>query len=318
MNNSDKIYVAGHQGMVGSSIQRELHSRGFNNLLTRSRDELNLVDQKAVNNFFYEEKPAFVILSAAKVGGIYANDTYPADFIYQNIMIQANIIHAAFENNIDRLLFLGSSCIYPKHAKQPITEDSLLSGQLEPTNEPYAIAKIAGIKLCESYNRQHNTDFRSVMPSNLYGPNDNFSSKNSHVVPALIGRFHEAKVNNKNSVNVWGSGLIKREFLYVDEMAKASLFILNLDKKDYQKIIDPTLSHINIGSGVDISIKDLAELIKSEVDYKGEIFFDSSMPDGPPQKLLDITKLDDLGWRSSTSLEEGLKMTYKYFLETIN
>ena len=301
--------------MVGSSIYRNLKKKGFTNLITRSHKELDLLSQSSVKEFFNQEKPDYVILAAAKVGGIYANNTFPADFIYQNIMIQANVIHAAYKNKIKRLLFLGSTCIYPKLAEQPMSEDALLTGLLEPTNEPYAIAKIAGIKLCESYNRQYGTDFRSVMPTNLYGINDNFSSINSHVIPALIKRFHEAKINNYDKVTVWGSGRAMREFLFVDDMAMASLFVLDLDDDIYQENIEPTLSHINIGSGQDFSIKQVAEIIKDITNFKGRIEFDPSKPDGAPRKLTNINKLEKMGWKKSIDLKLGLKITYEWFLK---
>lgn len=315
MNFSDKIYIAGHQGLVGSAIVRQLESRGFDNLIVRTHQELDLTNQVEVQAFFKEENPDYVILAAAKVGGIYANNTYPADFIYQNIMIEANVIHSAYETKVKRLLFLGSTCIYPKESVQPMPERALLAGQLEPTNEPYAIAKIAGIKLCESYNRQHGTDFRSVMPTNLYGINDNFHPENSHVIPALIRRFHEAKINHKSEVAVWGTGNALREFLYVDDMANASLFILELDKEVYQASTKPMLSHINIGTGIDVSIQEVAEIIKQIVEYKGQIIFDRSKPDGAPRKLTNVSRLASLGWRHTTNITEGLKKTYHWYLQ---
>ncbi len=313
MNSNDKIYIAGHTGLVGSAIVRRLKKDGFNNLLTRSHKDLDLTNQGKVTDFFRNEKPDYVILAAARVGGIYANNTYPADFIYQNMMIEGNIIHSAFENNIKRLLFLGSTCIYPKEAEQPMPEDALLTGLLESSNEPYALAKILGIKLCESYNRQHDTDFRSVMPTNLYGINDNFHPDNSHVIPGLMRRFHEAKINNDSKVEVWGSGNAMREFLYVDDMAEASLFVLNLDKKIYQANTKPMLSHINVGTGQDITIKKLSEIMKEVVGFNGELFFDTSKPDGSPRKLIDTSLLSNLGWNYSTKLEEGLVQTYKWY-----
>ena len=313
MNSNDKIYIAGHTGLVGSAIVRRLKKDGFNNLLTRSHKDLDLTNQGKVTDFFRNEKPDYVILAAARVGGIYANNTYPADFIYQNMMIEGNIIHSAFENNIKRLLFLGSTCIYPKEAEQPMPEDALLTGLLESNNEPYALAKILGIKLCESYNRQHDTDFRSVMPTNLYGINDNFHPDNSHVIPGLMRRFHEAKINNDSKVEVWGSGNAMREFLYVDDMAEASLFVLNLDKKIYQANTKPMLSHINVGTGHDITIKKLSEIMKEVVGFNGELFFDTSKPDGSPRKLIDTSLLSNLGWNYSTKLEEGLVQTYKWY-----
>ena len=318
MNLDDKIYIAGHRGLVGSSIVRKLESRGFSNLITRTQNELDLTNQVCVKKFFKKIKPDYVILAAAKVGGIHANNTYPADFIYNNIMIEANVINSAFENNVKRLLFLGSSCVYPKLVEQPMREDALLTDALEPTNEPYALAKIAGIKLCESYNRQHGTDFRSVMPTNLYGINDNFHSDSSHVIPALIKRFHNAKVNNNKEVTVWGSGKAMREFLYVDDMAEASLFIIELDEEIYKANTKPMLSHINIGTGVDVTIQELAEFTKKVVGFKGEIVFDINKPDGSPRKLIDISCLSNLGWNYNTNLKDGLKKTYKWYLAQQN
>jgi GDP-L-fucose synthase len=315
MNLNDKIYIAGHNGLVGSAIFRLLQKQGFNNILTRSRDELNLTNQKQVNNFFKKEKPDYVILAAAKVGGIHANNIYPADFIYQNLMIETNVINSAYENKVKRLLFLGSTCIYPKNVKQPMNEDALLTNVPEPTNEPYAIAKIAGIKLCESYNRQYGTDFRSVMPTNLYGINDNFHPENSHVIPGLMRRFHDAKINNDHEVKVWGSGNAMREFLYVDDMAEASIFILNLDLKTYQANTQPMLSHINVGTGQDITIRELSEIMKDVVGYNGKLSFDTTKPDGTPRKLIDVSRLSNMGWKYSTNLKEGLKITYEWFLK---
>ncbi len=317
MNKTDKIFIAGHRGLVGSAILRQLQNRGFKNILTKKRNELDLCSQSDVNSFFSIEKPDYVILAAAKVGGIYANNTYPADFIYQNLMIEANIIHASYKYNAKRLLFLGSSCIYPKNASQPMKESSLLSDVLESTNEPYAIAKIAGIKLCESYNRQYGTDFRSVMPTNLYGINDNFHPNNSHVIPALMQRFHSAKITNKNEVIIWGTGKPMREFLYVDDMANASIFIMDLDKKDYIQNTKPMLSHINVGTGKDISIKEVAELMKDIVGFKGEVNYDTSMPDGPSRKLIDISLITNLGWNHTTSLSDGLKKTYDWYVSEV-
>ena len=313
MNLSDKIYIAGHTGLVGSAIVRNLESQGFTNLIIRTHKELDLTNQFQVDDFFKQEKPDYVILAAGKVGGIHANNTFPADFIYQNIMIEANVIHSAHASQVKRLLFLGSTCIYPKAVKQPMKEDALLTNVLEPTNEPYALAKIAGIKLCESYNRQYDTDFRSVMPTNLYGINDNFHSVDSHVIPGLLRKFHEAKVNNENEVLVWGTGKAMREFLYVDDMAAASLFVLNLDKKVYQSNTKPMLSHINIGTGKDITIRKLAETIKEVVGYNGKISFDSSKPDGIPRKLIDTSRLSDMGWKYTVDLKEGLKTTYQWY-----
>ncbi len=310
---NQKIYVAGHQGLVGSAIIRALKSNGYFNIVSRSHQELDLTNQTAVNRFFEEEKPNQVYLAAAKVGGIHANDTYPAEFIYQNLMIEANVIHAAYKSNVKKLLFLGSSCIYPKETEQPIKEEALLSGYLEPTNEPYAIAKIAGIKLCESYNRQYGTDYRSVMPTNLYGPGDNYHPENSHVIPALIRRFHEAKELNNPVVRVWGTGLPRREFLHVDDMAEASMFVMNLDEAMYKSHTNLMQNHINVGFGSDISIKELAELIKKTVGYKGAISFDDSKPDGTSRKLIDSSCINNLGWNARLDLETGLMRTYDDF-----
>jgi len=311
-----KIYIAGHRGMVGSAIARQLKTESCQ-LITKSRSDLDLTNQQQVNEFMVREKPDQIYLAAAKVGGIHANNTYPADFIYQNLMIQANIIHAAHQNNIQKLLFLGSSCIYPKAVKQPMQEEALLTDTLEPTNEPYAIAKIAGIKLCESYNRQHNTDYRSVMPTNLYGPGDNYHPENSHVIPALIRRFHQAKENHQPSVVIWGSGTPYREFLYVDDMAAASIYIMNLDRETYQQQTKPMLSHINVGTGQDLTIKQLAETIAKVTNYSGKIEFDTTKPDGPPRKLMDSTRLNNLGWRPTIELEQGLTLAYKHYLQTL-
>lgn len=318
IESKDKIYIAGHNGLVGSAIVRLLLEKGFNNLVTRSSNELDLTNQAQVQSFFQEERPDFVILAAAKVGGIYANNTFPAEFIYQNLMIEANVINSAYENKVKRLLFLGSTCIYPKAAEQPMQESDLLTNVLEPTNEPYALAKISGIKLCESYNRQYGTDFRSVMPTNLYGINDNFHPNNSHVIPGLMKRFHDAKVNNDREVTVWGTGKAMREFLYVDDMAEGSLFVLNLDKNIYQANTNPTLSHINVGTGKDITIKELAETMKDVVGFEGKLFFDTSKPDGAPRKLIDVNKLSKLGWNYSINLKEGLKKTYQWYLSKDN
>jgi GDP-L-fucose synthase len=313
MDLKDKIYIAGHCGLVGSAIVRQLESRGFTNLLMRTHKELDLTNQAHVQAFFKKEKPNYVILAAGKVGGIYANVTYPADFIYKNIMIEANVVSAAYENRVKRLLFLGSSCIYPKAVEQPMREDALLTDVLELTNEPYALAKIAGIKLCESYNRQHGTDFRSVMPTNLYGVNDNFHPENSHVIPALMRRFHEAKVNGDVEVAVWGTGKAMREFLYVDDMAEASLFVLELDEKTYQANTKSMLSHINVGTGKDVTIKEVAEAMKEIVGFKGNLTFDTTKPDGPPRKLIDVSRLSSMGWKYSIDLEKGLKKTYEWY-----
>lgn len=310
-----KIFVAGHKGMVGSAICRNLERDKNYSILTVSRDELNLLSQIAVQDFLNHEKPDAVILAAAKVGGIYANNKYPAEFIFENLQIQNNIIHGSHLADIPELLFLGSSCIYPKLASQPISEDELLKGILEPTNEPYAIAKIAGIKMCESYNRQYYRDYRSIMPTNLYGPGDNFHPKNSHVLPALILRFHEAKINGDREVVVWGSGKPKREFLHVDDMAAASIFVMELNKKVYQNQTKPMQSHINIGSGNDVSICKLAETISQVVGFEGEIKFDESKPDGPPRKLMNVDILEKLGWKQEISLQEGIRKTYEWFID---
>ena len=315
MDLNDKIYIAGQRGLVGSAIVRQLEERGFTNLLMRTHKELDLANQAQVQSFFQQEKPDYVILAAAKVGGIHANNTYPADFIYQNMMIEANVINSAYENKVKRLLFLGSTCIYPKAVEQPMREDALLTDVLEPTNEPYALAKIAGIKLCESYNRQHGTDFRSVMPTNLYGINDNFHPENSHVIPALMRRFHEAKANNDAEVVVWGTGNAMREFLYVDDMASASLFVLELDKQTYQDNTQPMLSHINVGTGKDVAIREMAETMKEVVGYEGKLTFDITKPDGAPRKLIDITRLKKMGSNYSVELEKGLYKTYKWYKE---
>jgi len=314
MDFKDKIYIAGHRGLVGSAIVRQLESRGFTNLLMRTHKELDLTNQVQVQTFFEQEKPDYVILAAAKVGGIHANNTYPADFIYQNMMIEANVINSAYENKVKRLLFLGSTCIYPKAVEQPMREDALLTSVLEQTNEPYALAKIAGIKLCESYNRQHGTDFRSVMPTNLYGINDNFHPENSHVIPALMRRFHEAKINNDAEVAVWGTGNAMREFLCVDDMAAASLFILELDEETYQANTQPMLSHINVGTGKDVTIREMAKTMKEVVGFKGNLTFDTTKPDGSPRKLIDVSRLSNMGWKYSIDLEGGLKKTYKWYL----
>jgi GDP-L-fucose synthase len=309
-----KIFVAGHQGMVGSAIVRQLQMCNDVELVLRTRKELDLTDQQAVSNFFAEEKIDEVYLAAAKVGGILANNTYPADFIFENLMIQCNIIHSAFIAGIQKLLFLGSSCIYPKLAEQPMSESALLTGTLEPTNEPYALAKIAGIKLCESYNRQHGCDYRSVMPTNLYGQNDNFHPENSHVIPALLRRFHEAKIDGDTKVVAWGSGNPKREFLYVDDMASASIHVMNLAKNIYDQHTEPMLSHINVGTGVDCTIRELVVTVAKVVGFKGDIEFDATKPDGAPRKLMNVERLKSLGWVYETSLENGLNNTYNWFL----
>ena len=310
-----KIFVAGHSGMVGSAICRQLQTQADVEIITRTRDQLDLCDHSMVQQFMKSERPDEVILAAAKVGGIHANNTYPAEFIYQNLQIQNNVIHAAHLNDVQKLLFLGSSCIYPKQVEQPMQEGALLTGILEPTNEPYAIAKIAGIKMCESYNRQYGRDYRSVMPTNLYGPGDNYHSENSHVVPALIRRFHEAKESNLEQVTVWGTGTPKREFLYVDDMAEASLFIHNLDSAKYKANTKPMLSHINVGTGVDVTIKELAKTIMEVVRFTGNLVFDTSKPDGTMRKLVNVERLDLLGYSAATSLRSGLELVYADFLE---
>ena len=316
---SQTIYVAGHRGMVGSAIVRNLQAKGFNNIVTRTHAELDLTNQAAVQQFFEIERPDQVYLAAAKVGGIHANNTYPAEFIYDNLMVQNNVIHHAFLAGVKKLLFLGSSCIYPKLASQPMSEDALLTGKLEPTNEPYAIAKIAGIKMCESYNRQygssHGVDYRSVMPTNLYGPGDNYHPENSHVIPALIRRFHEAKVSNAPEVVIWGTGTPKREFLYVDDMAAASVFVMDLDKKTYDQHTEPMQSHINVGYGSDVTIGELAKAVGEAVGYQGKIGFDSTKPDGAPRKWMDSSRLNKLGWQPKVDLQEGLVLAYAEMLK---
>jgi GDP-L-fucose synthase len=318
-----KIYVAGHRGMVGSAIVRQLLAQGLapSGLITRTHTELDLANQLAVQQFFSQEKPTQVYLAAAKVGGIHANNTYPADFIYQNLMMQANVIEVAFRNGVQKLLFLGSSCIYPRMAQQPMREDALLTGTLEPTNEPYAIAKIAGIKLCESYNRQfgasHGVDYRSVMPTNLYGPGDNYHPENSHVIPALIRRFHEAKLANVPSVAIWGTGTPRREFLYVDDMAAASVHVMQLPKAAYDQHTSPMQSHINVGSGSDVTITEVAQAIAQTIGYSGTIQFDTTKPDGAPRKLMDSSRLNALGWQAKVGLHEGLAVAYQNFLAAL-
>jgi GDP-L-fucose synthase len=309
-----RIFVAGHNGMVGSAIVRQLLAGGNCEVVTRSRAELNLLDQSAVAEFFANEKFDQVYLAAAKVGGIVANNTYPADFIQDNLLIQCNVIGSAFASGVRELLFLGSSCIYPKLAEQPMAETALLTGTLEPTNEPYAIAKIAGIKLCESYNRQHGVDYRSVMPTNLYGENDNFHPQNSHVIPAMMRRFHEAKLNGDSEVAVWGTGTPMREFLHVDDMAAASVFVMDLDSQTYQDSVHPMLSHINVGTGVDCTIAELALTIADVVGFEGDVTFDTTKPDGAPRKLMNVSRLESMGWEAGISLKEGLASTYSWFL----
>ncbi|KEO57098.1 GDP-L-fucose synthase [Thioclava indica] len=314
-----KIYIAGHRGMVGGAILRQLDARRKAGeqleLITRTHKELDLTDQAAMREFMHTERPDVVILAAAKVGGIHANNTYPAEFIYENLMIECNVIHQAFAAGVTKLLQLGSSCIYPKAAPQPMAEDALLTGPLEPTNEPYAIAKIAGIKLCESYNRQHGVDYRSVMPTNLYGPGDNFHPENSHVLPALIRRFHEAARDGLEEVAIWGSGTPRREFLHVDDMAEASLFVLDLPKERYDANTQPMLSHINVGSGTDISILDLAQMVAKITGFKGKITTDPSKPDGTMRKLMDVSRLGTMGWHARIGLEDGIAESYRWFLE---
>ena len=318
---NQKVYVAGHRGMVGSAIVRNLQEKGYANIVTRAHKELDLTNQAAVQSFFEQEKPDQVYLAAAKVGGIHANNTFPAEFIYQNLMVETNVIHQAFMSGVKRLLFLGSSCIYPKLAPQPMNEDALLTGKLEPTNEPYAIAKIAGIKLCESYNRQygqsHGIDYRSVMPTNLYGPGDNYHSENSHVIPALIRRFHEAKIGNVPEVVIWGTGTPRREFLYVDDMATASVFVMELDQVTYEEQTTPMQSHLNVGSGGDITIAELAQTVSKVIGYQGKISFDHTKPDGTPRKWMDSGRLERLGWSAKMPLERGLQSAYAAMQESL-
>lgn len=310
-----KVFVAGHNGMVGSAIVRQLSQQADVELITRSRKELDLCNQQAVADFFASNQIDEVYMAAAKVGGIIANNTYPADFIYENLIVQCNVIHSAHLAGIQKLLFLGSSCIYPKLAPQPMVEAALITGSLEPTNEPYAVAKIAGIKLCESYNRQYGRDYRSVMPTNLYGMNDNFHPQNSHVIPALIRRFHEAKLANAEKVVAWGTGNAMREFLYVDEMAAASIYVMDLEPAIYQQHTQPMLSHINVGTGVDCTIRELVETVAKVVGFQGQIEFDSTKPDGAPRKLMDVSRLKQLGWQAKVSLEQGLQQTYQWYLQ---
>ena len=319
MTSNPKIYIAGHRGMVGSAIVRELEHKGYTDLVYRTHQELDLSNQSAVQDFFAQEKPDQVYLAAARVGGIYANNTFPAEFIYDNVMVQSNVIHQAFMHGVKQLLFLGSSCIYPRMASQPMSEDALLTGKLEPTNEPYAIAKIAGIKMCESYNRQygatHGVDYRSVMPTNLYGPGDNYHPENSHVIPALIRRFHEAKVSGAPQVLIWGSGKPCREFLYVDDMAKASVFVMGLIKTQYDQVTEPMQSHLNVGFGSDVTIAQLAQAVAKAVGYPGTIALDSTKPDGSPKKLMNSKRLNTLGWKATVSLDDGLALAYAQFVK---
>jgi GDP-L-fucose synthase len=315
ISKKDTIFVAGHNGMVGAGFVRALSNDDGCQLITRSRSELDLTDQAAVRRFFSEHQVDRVILAAARVGGIYANNTYPAEFIYQNLMVECNVINEAWAAGVNSLLFLGSSCIYPKFAPQPMQESALLTGKLEPTNEPYAVAKIAGIKLCESYNRQYGVDYRAVMPTNLYGIGDSYHPKDSHVIPALIQRIHQAKSTNSPSVEIWGSGKAKREFLYVDDMVDASLFVMNMDKEELQKYNDEMESHINVGYGEDVAIFDLALIIKDAVGYRGEIVCDTSKPDGPPRKLLNSDKLRSMGWQPKVSLQVGIERAYQDYLQ---
>ena len=315
---NQRIFVAGHRGMVGSAIVRQLQAKGYTNIIVATHAELDLCSQVAVNDFFKTHQIDQVYLAAAKVGGIHANNEYPADFIYQNLMIEANVIHAAHVNGVQKLMFLGSSCIYPKMAQQPMVESELLTGVLESTNEPYAVAKIAGIKLCESYNRQFGRDYRSVMPTNLYGPHDNYHPENSHVIPALLRRFHEAVKDNAEVVTIWGSGKPMREFLYVDDMAAASIYVMELDTETFKANTQPMLSHINVGTGVDCTIRELAETIAKVTGFQGRLEFDATKPDGTPRKLMDVSRLADLGWKASISLEDGLRDAYQWYLNNID
>jgi GDP-L-fucose synthase len=312
-----KIYIAGHRGMVGSALVRRLQAAGCEKLLLKTRSELDLKNQLQVQEFMHSEQPDYVFLAAARVGGIHANNSFPAQFLYDNLMMSANVIHSAYEANVGRLLFLGSSCIYPKFAPQPMPEECLLSGQLEPTNEPYAISKIAGIKLCESYNREYRTDFRSVMPTNLYGTNDNFDLKTSHALPALLRKFHEAKIEDSSFVEVWGSGKPRREFLHVDDLADACLFVMGQSLEAYQSATQERVSFLNVGCGQDVSIAELSDIIREVVQFEGEISYNSSFPDGTPQKLLDVSKLSSIGWNARVGLRDGIATTYKWYLDSI-
>ncbi len=312
---SDRIYVAGHRGMVGAAIVRALRARGFDRLVLRTHAELDLRDQAAVQRFFRQTRPDVVFVAAARVGGILANNARPAEFIYDNLMIEANLIRAAFDQGVERLLFLGSSCIYPREAPQPMREEALLSGPLEPTNEPYAVAKIAGIKLCESFNRQYGTDYRSLMPTNLYGPGDNFDERSAHVIPGLVHRFHRAKEQDAAFIDVWGTGRPRREFLYVDDLASACLHVMDLPSERLAQYTEPMCSHLNVGTGTDLTIAELAEKIRSVVGFKGEIRWDTGKPDGTPRKLLDTSRIEALGWRPRIGLDEGLRRTYQWFLD---
>ncbi|MGV6851225.1 MAG: GDP-L-fucose synthase family protein [bacterium] len=315
---NSRIYVAGHHGMVGSAIVRRLKELGAQHVLTRDRKDLDLTDKAAVQQFFADQRPDYVFLAAAKVGGILANETYPAEFIHDNLAIELNVIDSAYQHSVKRLVFLGSSCIYPKNARQPMTESELLNGRLEPSNDAYAIAKIAGIKMCESYNRQYKTDFRSLMPTNLYGPGDNFHPQNSHVLPALLRRFVEAKETQAEHIVLWGSGTPKREFLHVEDMANAAVYFMGLDADQYWSVAEPRCSHINIGTGEDLSISELAAMIAKITGYQGEIVYDRDKPDGTPRKLLDVSRANQLGWKAQVSLQTGINMTYSWYLDVLN
>ena len=315
---SKRIFVAGHNGMVGSALVRQLSQDPANEIVTRTRAELDLTNQQGVAELFAGERIDEVYLGAAKVGGIHANDTYPAEFIYDNLMVECNVVHQAWRHGVRKLLFLGSSCIYPRLAQQPMVESELMQGSLEPTNEPYALAKIAGIKLCESYDRQYGTDYRSVMPTNLYGPGDNYHPENSHVIPALLRRFHEAKESGADTITIWGTGKALREFLHVDDMARACVHVMNLPKDEYQAVTEPRLSHINVGSGVDCSIAELVSTIGEVTGFEGKIEYDTSKPDGAPRKLMDNTKLRNLGWQPQISLKEGLQDAYQWYVDNID